>query len=301
MKQLFVIVSVPLALTLAPTVKSEDQSTLEKIRNTGVITIAYRESSIPISYVDGNKRPIGYAIELCMRVVSSLRRDLKIPDLQVRYLPVSSDQRMIAVAQGKADLECGTTTNTAARRKQVAFSIPHYFAFGRFLVRANSGILSIQDLRGKRIVTNRGSTHAARLQRDQKAGVLVAHVSEAADSAQSFAMVERGEADAFLFDDIVLYSLRAASSDPTAFAIVGESVSAEPQAIMLRRNDPQFKRFVDGVLTRTMVDGEAEILYRRWFQSPIPPSGLNLQVPLNHILWEQFQFPSDKVGDAADG
>jgi glutamate/aspartate transport system substrate-binding protein len=275
--------------------------TMQKIRDSGVVTLAHRESSIPFSYLDANKRPLGYALDLCQRVVEALRRDLKMPNLRVEYLAVTPAQRIPSIAEGKADLECGNTTNTAARRKQAAFTVTHYFAGGRLLVRTDAGIKRLADMRGKSIVVNAGSTHAAFLARAQEKGLFGGRVVEASDADAAFAALEATRADAYLHDDIVLFALRANSKDPNQWSVVGEFTTVEPLAIMLRQNDPEFKNFVDLVLSRAMIDGEVAALYRKWFLSPIPPKGVNLGIPMSPLLREQFTFPTDKVGDEMGG
>jgi len=274
--------------------------TLQRVRDTGVITLAHRESSIPFSYLDGNKRAIGYAMDLCMKVVEALRRELKVP-VRVEYLPVSPAQRIPVIVEGKADLECGNTTNTAARRKQAAFTVTHFFAGGRLLVRSDSGIQRLADMRGKTIVANAGSTHAAFLNKAKEKGVFAGTIVEAKDADGAFAELNAKRADAYLHDDIVLYALRANSTEPRQWDIVGEFTTVEPLAVMLRRDDPEFKKFVDVTLGRAMVDGEVLALYKKWFQGPIPPKGVTLGIPLSPLLREQFTFPSDKVGDELGG
>ncbi|MGE5665906.1 MAG: amino acid ABC transporter substrate-binding protein [Betaproteobacteria bacterium] len=275
--------------------------TLQKVRDTGVLVIAHREASIPFSYLDADKKPVGYALELCLKVAEALRRDLKLPGLRVEFVPVSSANRIPTIAQGKADLECGSTTNNAARRKEVAFAPAHYFAGARLLVRSNSGIKRLSDLRGKRIVTTRGTTTATALKASADKGIVSATLVEAKDHDEAFAMLEKGEADAFAMDDILLYSQRANAKDPARWDVVGEFISVEPLAVMLRKGDPEFKRYVDGVISRAMIDGEVRKLYGRWFLSPIPPKGVNLGIPMSPLLREQMLFPTDKVGDELGG
>ena len=208
--------------------------TLQKVRETGVITLAHRESSTPFSYLDADKRPVGYAVDLCMRVVEALKRDLKMPNLRVAYLAVTPAQRIPSIVEGKADLECGNTTNTAARRKQAAFTVTHYFAGGRLLVRSDAGIQRLADMRGKTIVVNAGSTHAAYLDKAQQKGLFAGRIIEAKDADAAFADLEAKRADAYLHDDIVLFALRANSKDPRQWSVVGEYTTVEPLAIMLR-------------------------------------------------------------------
>ena len=293
-----------LAQTAAPAAPAAPPPppTLARIRDTGVIAVAYREASIPFSYLDQNKKPVGYAMDLCMRVVESLRRDLKMPSLRVELLAVTPATRIGAIKEGKADLECGSTTNNAARRKDVAFTVTHYYAGAKLLTRADSGITRLSDLRGKVVVSTRGTTPLAALRAAEEKGIIGgARILEGKDHDESFAMLERGEAQAFAMDDILLYSLRATAKDPKAWAVVGEFITVEPLAIMLRRDDPEFKRYVDTVLSRAMIDGEVRTLYNKWFLSAIPPKGVNLGIPLSPLMRDQLSFPTDKVGDQLGG
>lgn len=275
--------------------------TLQKVRQSGVIVLAHRESSIPFSYLDASKQPVGYAVDLCLRVVEAIRREYRLPSLGVQYLPVTAAERIPKLLSGEADLECGNTTNTAARRKQVAFSVTHYFAGGRLLVPSNAGVRRLSDLRGKSIVVNKGSTHASYLTQLTERQLFSAQIIEAKDAAEAFAMLEKGTANAYLHDDIVLYSLRANSAKPDAWALVGEFTTVEPLAIMLRRDDPEFKKLVDITLSRLMIDNQIIDLWRRWFESPIPPNKVVLGVPMNALMRDQIRFPSDKVGDEPGG
>jgi len=276
--------------------------TLSRIRETGVVTLAYREASIPFSYLDQNKRPVGYAMDLCMRVVEALRRDLKMPSLRLELLSVTPATRIGAIKEGKADLECGSTTNNAARRKDVAFTVTHYYAGAKLLTRVDSGISRLSDLRGKAVVSTRGTTPLAALRAAEEKGIIGgARILEGKDHDESFAMLERGEAQAFAMDDILLYSLRATSKEPQRWAVVGEFITVEPLAIMLRRDDPEFKKYVDTVLSRAMIDGDARYLYNKWFLAPIPPKGVNLAIPLSPLMRDQLTDPTDKVGDQLGG
>lgn len=285
----------------APTPAAAPAPTLNRIRDTGVVTLAHREASIPFSYLDANKRPIGYAMDLCMLVVDALRRELKVPKLRVEYIAVTAANRIPVIAEGKADMECGSTTNNAARRKQVAFTITHYYAGAKLLTRTDSNIQRLSDVRNKTIVSTRGTTPLAALRTAAEKGLITARIVEGKDHDESFAMLERGEADVFAMDDILLYSLRANSKDPQRWMIVGELLSVEPLSIMLRRNDPEFKRFVDTVLSRTMIDGDGMALYNKWFMSPIAPKGINLNIPPSPLMRDQMRFPTDKVGDEIGG
>jgi glutamate/aspartate transport system substrate-binding protein len=278
-------------------ISAQAMDTLTKIRDTQTITIAYREASPPFSYLDANKKPIGFAVDLCLKIADAVRRDLKLPHLNIAYALVNPSTRIPAIVEGKADLECGTTTNNAGRRKQVAFTIPHFVAAVRMAVRADSGIKNWPDLRGKTVVTTKGTTTVKLLTDRDKVRSLQLKLTEANDHAESFSKVEKGEAEAFPMDDVLLYGLRANTAKPDNFIIVGESLSAEPYAIMLRKDDAPFKAIVDREMARIIYDGEFVKLYDKWFRQPIPPKGLKLDMPMGHLLRSTLQYPTDKVGD----
>lgn len=271
--------------------------TLAKIRETRTIVIAHREASVPFSYLDDNKRPVGYAVDLCLKVAEAVKRELKLPQLNVTYLAVTSSNRIPAIAEGKADLECGSTTNNAERRKQVAFTIPHFVAAVRMVVRSDSGIKNWSDLRGKRVVTTKGTTTIKLLNERDKVRSLDLKLVEGRDHAESFAMIEKAQAEAFPMDDVLLYGLRANAPRPADFEIVGDTLSAEPYAIMLRKDDPAFKAVVDREMGRIINDGEIYKLYDKWFRGPIPPKQVNMNMPMGHLLRDMLRFPTDKVGD----
>lgn len=271
--------------------------TLGKIRDSKTITIAHREAALPFSYLDENKKPIGYSIDLCLKIVEVIKQELKMPKLALVFVPVSSSNRIPTIVNGQADLECGATTNNAERRKQVAFTIPHFIAASRMLVRADSGIKKWGDLRGKRVVTTKGTTTVKLISDHDKGLALAVSLLEAADHSESFGKVENNQADAFPTDDVLLYGLRAKSKNPAGYEIVGAPLSTEPYAIMLRKDDPAFKAVVDREMARIINDGELNKIYDKWFAKPIPPIGINLAMPMGHLLRDSLRFPSDKVGD----
>lgn len=273
------------------------RDTLAHIRETQQITIAHRESSLPFSYLNENKQPVGYAVDICLRLVDALKRELKLPHLNVNYLLVSSSTRIPAIASGQADLECGSTTNNAERRKEVSFTIPHFFSSVRMLVRKDSGIQNWNDLHGKTIVTTKGSTAVklvAALNEGRQIGL---KVQEASDHAESFKLVENGQADAFVMDDVLLFGFKAKSKTPDKYDVVGMALSTEPYSIMLAKDDPQFKKFVDHELARMANDGETSKLYNKWFRSALPQSGVNLNMSMSFLLRDNLRFPSDKLPD----
>jgi len=271
--------------------------TLSKIRETQIITIAHREASMPFSYLDDNKKPVGYAVDLCLKFAEAVRRELKLARLDVRYLPVTPSTRIAAIAEGKADLECGSTTNNAERRKQVSFTIPHFVAAARMVVRADSGIRNWSDLRDKRVVTTKGTTAVKLLNDRDKVRSLGLKLIEGRDHAESFSMVEKGEAEAFPMDDVLLFGLRANAQNPNGFVVVGDALSAEPYAVMMRKDDIPFKTLIDREMGRIIHEGEIYKLYDKWFRSPIPPKGINMNMPMGHLLRDVLRFPTDKVGD----
>jgi glutamate/aspartate transport system substrate-binding protein len=274
-----------------------NNDTLAKIRETHTIVIAHREASVPFSYLDDNKKPVGYAVDLCLKVAEAVKRELKLPQLNIEFLDVTSANRIPAIVEGKADLECGSTTNNAERRKQVAFTIPHFVATVRMAVRADSGIKNWSDLRGKRVVTTKGTTTVQLLNERDKVRALDLKLLEGRDHAESFAMIEKGQAEAFPMDDVLLYGLRANTANPASFAIVGDALSTEAYAIMLPKGDPAFKAVVDREMARIINDGEIYKLYDKWFKSPIPPKRVNMNMPMGHLLRDMLRFPTDKVAD----
>jgi glutamate/aspartate transport system substrate-binding protein len=269
---------------------------LQRIQQTGAIRIAHRESSVPFSFVVDGK-PVGYAVDLCLRVADAVRTTLKLPNLKVEWVPVTPANRIPAIIDGKADLECGSTTNNRQRREQVAFTIPHYIAGSRMLVKTASNVHKWADLKGKTAVSTTGTTPLAVLRTLNEGNAMQLKIVEAKDHAEAFSMVEQGKADAFVMDDVLLYGLRANAGKPADYTITGDLLTIEPYAIMLSKQDAEFKKLVDQTLINAIYDQETQKLYRKWFQSPIPPRGVNLDIPMSYLLRDSFKFPSDKVAD----
>jgi ABC-type amino acid transport substrate-binding protein len=270
---------------------------LDRINRTGKIVITNRDASAPFSYLDKEKKPVGYSVDVCMRLAAAIRRELKRPDIKVNFYPVTSASRIPAIVEGKADLECGSTTNNAERRKFVDFTIPYFIAGARMVVRANSGIRNWSDLGGKIVVTTKGTTNAKSIQERNDVRSLNIKLIEADDHADSFRMVENEQADAFAMDDVLLYALRAHSASPSGLAVVGDLLTVEPYAVMFSKDDAELKRIVDLEIAEMIYAGDIHKLYARWFQSPIPPKGANLQMPMGHLLASSLRYPSDKVAD----
>jgi len=264
----------------------EKIDTLRRIRESGVLTLGVRETSVPFSYLDENKQPQGYSIDLCLRVADAIRSELKLPGLEVRFLPVSSSNRIAALVEGRIDLECGSTTNTRDRQKQVAFAYTTFVAGIKMLARKSSNVNSIEDLRGKSVVVTKGTTSEKILKSMNDERVLRITFIESNDHGESFKAVEESKAIAFPMDDVLLYGLISKSKKPDDFAVVGKYLSVEPYAIMLRRDEPQFEKIVNRALIDLFQSGEIRRLYAKWF------STRELTVPLSQYLKEAFQAPN---------
>ncbi|MDD0811116.1 amino acid ABC transporter substrate-binding protein [Curvibacter sp. RS43] len=268
--------------------------TLDKIAASGKITLAYRESSVPFSYLDGPAKPIGFSVDVANAVADAVRKQLKKPDIQVEWQAVTSQNRMPLVMNGTVDLECGSTTNNSARGKDVAFAINHFYTGTRLLVKKSAGIKDYADLAGKNVSTTTGTTNLQVLRKYSTEKNLNFNLQFGKDHADSFLLVESDRAVAFGMDDILLYGLKANAKNPADFEVVGESLQVEPYACMLRKDDPAFKQLVDGVIGGMMKSGEFEKLYTKWFLQPIPPKNLPLGLPMSPQLKDNLKALSDK-------
>jgi glutamate/aspartate transport system substrate-binding protein len=265
------------------------QSTLDKAKESGSITLAYRESSIPFSYLDDKAQPVGFGVEICDRIVEEIKKVTGRADLKVQRQAVTSANRIPLLVNGTIDLECGSTTNNSERAKQVTFAINYFYTGTRLLVKSDSGIKGMADLNNKIVVSTIGTTNfriMRNLITEQKLPIELIGAKDHAESALLAA--------AFAMDDILLYGLRASAQSPAELAVVGEAIQVEPYAIMMRKDDPAIKTLVDGVLAGMMKSGEFERLYRKWFQSPIPPKGINLNAPMDKALIDNLKTLSDK-------
>jgi glutamate/aspartate transport system substrate-binding protein len=283
-----------LAFVAMPAVAEELAGTLKKIRETGAITIGHRESSIPFSYLDDAQRPVGYAMDLCMKVVEAVKAELGMPDLKVNLQPVTSANRIPLMQNGTVDLECGSTTNSLKRQEQVAFG-PSYFVVNiTAAVKKDSGINTLADLNGKTIATTSGTTSVPLLKQYEKTAAIDVKEIYGKDHAESFLLLANDRAAAFVMDDILLAGQIANSPTPAAYRIIPESLRQEPYSMMLRREDPQFKALVDRAVGDLMRSGEIEQIYEKWFASPIPPRGTNLNFPMTPAIRDAFASPNDK-------
>ena len=282
-----------LALAL-PAVSFAQTSTLDKIKQSGTMTLAYRESSIPFSYLDDKAQPTGFAYEICQKVADNVKKATGRSDLKLQYQAVTSANRIPLLQNGTIDIECGSTTNNSERGKQVAFATNYFYTGTRFLVKTGTNVTKLADLAGKPVVSTTGTTNyqiIRRLNEEQKLGI---DLLGAKDHAESALMVQTGRAVAFGMDDILLYGLRASSQNPADLSVVGEPIQVEPYSIMVRKEDPAFKKLVDDTLAGMMKSGDFEALYKKWFQSPIPPKGINLNAPMSKELVDNMKALSDK-------
>lgn len=269
--------------------------TLDRIRATGKIVLGHRESSVPFSYLDADKRPVGYALDLCLKLADVVKKKLEMKTLTIEYVLVTSSNRIGLVEEGKVDMECGSTTNNAERRNKVAFTVPHYITGARYLVRSDETATDIVGMEGKRVVSTKGSTAVKAMERINRERVLRLTLQEAPDHARSVEMVEKNESDAFAMDDVLLFGLIASRAQPEKLKVIGKFLTIEPLAIMLPKNDPEFKTLLDNEMKRLIVSREANAIYDRWFTKPIPPKNTSLNLPMNYLLRDFWKYPTDQV------
>jgi glutamate/aspartate transport system substrate-binding protein len=280
---------------LAVTANAQELTgTLKKVKETGTITVGHRESSIPFSYLDDKQQPIGYAMDLCAKIVDAVKAELKMPGLKVAYQPVTSANRIPLLQNGTIDLECGSTTNSVERQKQVSFG-PTYFVINvTGAVKKDSGIKSLGDLNGKTISTTAGTTSVPLLRKFEKTASADIKEIYGKDHAESFLLLAQGRVAAFIMDDILLAGQIANAQNPGDFMIIPESLRQEPYSMMLRRDDPQSKALVDRTIGQVMKSGEINQIYNKWFMSPIPPKNVNMNFPMTPPIKEAFANPNDK-------
>jgi glutamate/aspartate transport system substrate-binding protein len=282
------------ALLSGPAGAEELTGTLKKIKETGTINIGYRDSSIPFSYLDDNQKPIGFAIDICFKIVDAVKNELKLDKLAVEFNPVTSSTRIPLLANGTIDLECGSTTNNAERLKQVAFTNTHFLTATRFVAKKSNHINSIDDLKGKSVVSTSGTTNIKQLTEANAARNLNITIIPAKEHAESFLMIETDRAVAVVLDDVLLASFVAGSKDPDAYMMSTDAFSKpEPYGIMLRKDDAAFKKVADAATAALYTSAEGQKLYDKWFMQKIPPKGLNLNTPIAPELKAEFAHPSD--------
>jgi glutamate/aspartate transport system substrate-binding protein len=281
-----------------PTLAQDLTGTLKKIKDTGAITLGHRESSTPFSYYDDKQQVVGYAMDLCARIVDGVKKDLKLANLETKLNPVTSATRIPLIANGTVDLECGSTTNNLERQKQVSFTITHFVTANRLVSKKSANLKTVDDLKGKTVVSTSGTTNIKQITEIGAQKGLNLNILAAKDHAEAFLMVETGRAAAFVMDDILLYSLVAGSKSPNDYTISADALSVEPYGIMLRRDDAPFKKVVDEAMIATYRSGAINPIYDKWFLQPIPPKALNLNVPMSDAFKKVVASPTDS-GDPA--
>ncbi len=268
--------------------------TMKKIKETGAINIGHRESSIPFSYLDDKQQPIGYAMDLCMKVVEAVKVELKMPNLKINLQPVTSSNRIPLLKNGTIDMECGSTTNSVKRQEEVAFG-PTYFVINvTAAVKKSSPVQTIADLNGKTVSTTSGTTAVPLIKKYEKAQGADVKEIYGKDHAESFLLLAEDRAVAFIMDDILLAGQIANAKNPGDYRILPESLNQEPYSMMLRKDDTQFKGLVDKTIGAVMKSGEIEKIYAKWFTSNIAPKNLNMNFPMTPPIKEAFKNPNDK-------
>jgi glutamate/aspartate transport system substrate-binding protein len=293
------LITLAAALTTFPANASELTGTLQKIKETNRIVLGIQEASVPFSYLDGNQKVVGYAVDICLKIVEAVKQELKLSSLNVETSPVTSSNRIPLMMNGTVDLVCSSTTNNAERQRQVAFTNSHFLSATRFAAKKADNITAIDQLKGKPVVAVSGSTNMVQLNQMSAARNLGVTTLAARDQAEAFLILETGRAAAYVLDDVQLAVAIARSKEPSAYIISQETFSkAEPYGIMLRKDDAPFKTVVDRATANLYRSPEIEVIYKKWFEQPVPPNGLNFNTPMSAVLRNAFAHPSDS-GDSA--
>jgi glutamate/aspartate transport system substrate-binding protein len=298
MKLLSKLVLGAVALAFAAGVSAQT-GTLKKIKDSGTITIGHRDSSIPFSYYDDKQQVVGYAMDICMKAVDAVKAELKMPNLKVVLNPVTSATRIPLIANGTIDLECGSTTNNLDRQKQVAFTNTYFVTANRYVAKKSSNIKTLADLKGKTVVSTSGTTNIKWLTEENGKQNLGMNIIPAKDHAEAFLMVETDRAVAFFMDDILLSSLVASAKTPGDYMIGSEAYSVEPYGAMMPKDDPEFAKVVNTATANLYKSGQINALYDKWFTKPIPPKGINLNLPESPQLKAAFANPTNSGDPAA--
>jgi len=282
------------ALLATGVAQAQANDTLKKIKDSGAVTMGVRESSSPLSYTLGDGKFAGYHVEVCQKVLADVQKNLGLAKLDIKYQPVTSQNRIPLVTNGTVDIECGSTTNNATRQKDVAFAPTTYMEEVRIAVKANSGITSIAQLAGKKVATTTGTTSVQHLRKHERGAGINFEEVFGKDHADSFLLLESGRADAFVMDGALLAGNIAKAKNPADFRIVGEVLSVEPIAIMYRKDDPAFKKAVDDSVKAMMASGEIAKVYDKWFVQAIPPANTKVGLPLAEGTKAAWASPNDK-------
>ncbi len=290
-----IVLAAAVLAACSSSVIAQESPTLKKIKETGSITLGHRESSIPFSYYDDKQQVIGYSHELMLKVVDAIKSELKLAKLDTKLMPVTSANRITLVQNGTVDIECGSTTNNTERQKQVAFSTSIFVIGTKLMTKKESGVKDFPDLAGKNVVTTAGTTSERLIRKMNEEKQLKMNVISAKDHGESFLTLETGRAVAFMMDDALLYGEMAKAKRASDWVVVGTAQSKEAYGCMLRKEDPGFKKLVDAALTKALTSGDAEKIYAKWFMNPIPPKGLNLNMPLSDDMKALMKAPNDKA------
>jgi glutamate/aspartate transport system substrate-binding protein len=292
MKRTFALLA-GLAATLAVAMPAAAQEgTLKKIKDSGSITIGHRDASLPFSYYDDKQQPIGYAMDLCAKIVDAVKAELKMPSIKTNYQLVTSANRIPLMANGTVDLECGSTTNNVARQEQVWFTMTHFVTANRWVSKRSAKLKTLQDLKGKTIVSTAGTTNIKQITEINAAQNLGMNIISANGHPEAFQMVETGRAVAFVMDDILLAGLAAQSRAPKDYEISSVALSVEPYGIMVRKDDKAFKDVADRALSQVYKSGEINAIYSKWFEKPVPPKNINLNLPMSPALKKVMANPT---------
>ena len=289
------LAALALCASLVPPAFAQESATLAKIKSSGTIALGHRESSIPFSYYDDKQQVVGYSQELMLKVVDAVKAELKLPALALKLTPVTSQNRIPLIQNGTIDIECGSTTNNSERARQVAFSNTIFIIGTRLMTKKDSGIKDFPDLAGKNVVTTAGTTSERLIRKMNEDKKLAMNIISAKDHGEAFLTLETGRAVAFMMDDALLYGEMAKAKRASDWVVVGTAQSKEAYGCMLRKDDPAFKKVVDSALTKAMTSGDAEKIYAKWFMNPIPPKGLNLNMPLSDEVKALYKTPNDKA------
>ena len=298
MKSRFTIIAALAAFAVALPALAQE-GTLKKIKDSGSITIGHRDASLPFSYYDDKQQPIGYAMDLCAKIVDAVKAELKMPGIKTNYQLVTSANRIPLMANGTIDLECGSTTNNVARQEQVWFTMTHFVTANRWVAKKSAKLKSLQDLKGKTIVSTAGTTNIKQITEINAAQNLGMNIISANGHPEAFQMVETGRAVAFVMDDILLAGLVAQSRSPKDYEISSIALSVEPYGIMLRKDDKAFKELADKALSQVYKSGQVNAIYSKWFQKPVPPKNVNLNLPMSPALKKVMANPTSS-GDPKD-
>ena len=281
-------------LSLVAAVSSvQAQDTLDKVKASGTFVLGHRDASIPFSYYDDKQQPIGYSVDLCLKIVDAIKKNLNMPNLKVQYQLVTSANRIPLLANGTVDIECGSTTNNADRQKQVAYAPTTFVTANRIVYKKGTGVAKLADLKGKTLVSTAGTTNIKQVTELNAAQNLGINIVSANGHSEAFLMVETGRAAAFAMDDILLAGLVASSKNPAEFEISSEALSTEPYGIMIRKEDAKFKALVDSAVKDLMSSGAINAIYSQWFLKAIPPKNINLNIPMASNLKKVIAKPTD--------